>query len=305
MEDTRTLRFFNRGPSAVARLVFFSVLSLFLLFVDARFKYLESTRQVIAVIIYPLQKLTSLPGEVWNGAGAYISLQRYLVADNAQLHQQHDSDAAQLQQLQVVQAENAQLRALLEVKQRDTYGVQMAQIAYIERDIFKRKLLLDKGTQSNVQAGQAVVDNTGVVGQVTRVYPWLSEVTLVTDKDIAVPIQVVRNGLRAVVFGSGNISELDLRYQPINADIEVGDVLVTSGMDGTYPPALAVAKVTSIDRDPAYPFARIACLPLAGVDRHRTLLIVSSVPPLPERPASEAEEQAPKRLKNKAKRSQP
>jgi rod shape-determining protein MreC len=305
LEDTRTLRFFNRGPSAVARLVFFSVLSLFLLFVDARFKYLESTRQVIAVIIYPLQKLTSLPGDVWNGAGAYISLQRHLVADNEQLHQQHDSDAAQLQQLQVIQAENAQLRALLEVKQRDAYSVQMAQISYIERDIFKRKLLLDKGAQFNVQAGQAVVDNTGVVGQVTRVYPWLSEVTLVTDKDIAVPIQVVRNGLRAVVFGSGNISELDLRYQPINADIEVGDVLVTSGMDGTYPPALAVAKVISIDRDPAYPFAHIACLPLAGVDRHRTLLIVSSVPPLPERPVTEAEEQDPKRLKNKAKRSTP
>ena len=133
-----------------------------------------------------------------------------------------------------------------------------------------------------------MVDNSGVVGQVTRVYPWLSEVTLVTDKDIAVPIQVVRNGVRAVVFGSGNISELELRYQPVNADIEVGDVLVTSGMDGTYPPALPVAKVTKVDRDPAYPFAHIACVPLAGVDRHRTLLIVSSVPPLPERPVPKA-----------------
>ncbi len=264
MEDTRTLRFFNRGPSAVARLVFFSVLSLALLFVDAKYNYLESARQVIAVIIYPLQRLTALPGEVWNGAGEYITLQRHLVAENEQLHLQHDADAALLNQMQSLQAENAQLRELLDVTRRADYTMQMAQIAYVERDIFKRKLFIDKGENTNVQAGQAVVDNGGVVGQVTRVYPLLSEVTLVTDKDIAVPIQVVRNGIRAVVFGSGNISELELRYQPVNADIEVGDVLVTSGMDGTYPPALPVAQVIKVERDPAYPFARIVCAPLAG-----------------------------------------
>jgi len=305
LEDTRTLRFFNRGPSAVARLVFFSVLSLLLLFVDARYKYLESTRQVIAIIIYPLQRLTALPGEMWRGAGSYITLQRHLVTDNEQLHLQHDADAAMLNQMQSLQAENAQLRELLAVTQRADYTMQMAQIAYVERDIFKRKLFVDKGEHANVQAGQAVVDNGGVVGQVTRVFPWLSEVTLVTDKDIAVPIQVVRNGIRAVVFGSGNISELELRYQPVNADIEVGDVLVTSGMDGTYPPALPVAQVTKVERDPAYPFAHIVCAPLAGVDRHRTLLIVSSVPPLPERPVIETEVDDQKRIKKIVKRSKP
>ncbi len=305
MEDTRTLRFFNRGPSAVARLVFFTVLSLSLLFVDARFQYLESTRQVIAVIIYPLQRLTALPGEIWGGIGSYFSLQRHLIADNEQLHQQHDADAAQLLQLQAIQAENVQLRALLEVKQSAAYTMQLAQIVYIERDIFKRKLLVDKGTQANVQPGQAVVDNSGVVGQVTRTYPWLSEVTLATDKDNAIPIQIVRNGLRAVVFGSGNISELELRYQPVSADIEVGDELVTSGMDGTYPPALPVAKVIRVERDPAYPFASIACAPLAGVDRHRTLLIVSGVPPLTQRPVSETGNQDPQRIKKNTKRSKP
>jgi rod shape-determining protein MreC len=305
LEDTRTLRFFNRGPSAVARLVFFSVLSLALLFVDARYKYLESTRQVIAIIIYPLQRLTALPGEMWRGAGSYITMQRHLVADNEQLRLQHDADAALLNQMQTLQAENAQLRELMDVTQRADYTMQMAQIAYVERDIFKRKLFVDKGEQANVQAGQAVVDNGGVVGQVTRVFPWLSEVTLVTDKDIAVPIQVVRNGIRAVVFGSGNISELELRYQPVNADIEVGDVLVTSGMDGTYPPALPVAQVTKVERDPAYPFAHIVCAPLAGVDRHRTLLVVSSVPPLPERPATETEVDDAKRVKKLVKRSKP
>jgi rod shape-determining protein MreC len=115
----------------------------------------------------------------------------------------------------------------------------------------------------------------------------------------------VRNGIRAVVFGSGNISELELRYQPVNADIEVGDMLVTSGMDGTYPPALPVAQVTKVERDPAYPFAHIVCAPLAGVDRHRTLLIVSSVPPLPERPVIETEVDDQKRIKKIVKRSKP
>ncbi|MDD4912911.1 MAG: rod shape-determining protein MreC [Sideroxydans sp.] len=305
MEDTRTLRFFNRGPSSVARLVFFSLLSLILLFVDSRFNYLESARQVVAVIIYPFQRLTALPGEALSGLGSYFTLQRHLIADNAALHTQHDVDASQLQQLQVMQVENAQLRALLDVKQRAEYTVQMAQIIYVERDIFKRKLILDKGAQNNIQSGQAVIDNTGVVGQVTRVYPLLSEVTLVTDKNNAVPVQVLRTGLRAVVFGSGNTSELELRYQPVNTDIEVGDELVTSGMDGTYPNALPVAKVVKVERDPAYPFAHVVCEPLAGVDRHRTLLIVSSVIPLPERPVVKEESGEMARFNKNMKRSKP
>ncbi len=305
LEDTRTLRFFNRGPSGGARLVFFALLSLLLLFVDARYQYLESTRRVIAVIIYPFQKLTALPGEMISGVSSYFSLQNNLIAENAQLHLQHDADSAQLQKEQTLLAENAQLRALLELKQRATYTMQAAQIVYLERDLFKRKLFVDKGAQANVQPGQAVVDNIGVVGQVTRVYPWLSEVTLVTDKDNAVPIQVVRNGLRAVVFGSGNISELELRYQPVSADIEVGDELVTSGMDGTYPPSLPVAKVIKVERDPAYPFSHIICVPLAGVDRHRTLLIVSSVPPLTERPMAEDDNKDSQHASKNAKRSKP
>ena len=288
LEDTRSLPFFNRGPSAVARLVFFSVLSLLLLFVDARYRYLESTRQVIAAIIYPLQRLTTLPGTLWHDGSEYLSLQRHLVAQNEQLRLQHDADAARLNQFEAVLNENDQLRALLEIKQRTDYTVRTAQIVYLERDIFKRKLLVDAGAQAGVLAGQAVVDNRGVVGQVTRTFPWLSEVTLVTDKNNIVPVQVVRNGLRAAVFGSGNISEMELRYQPVGVDIEVGDELVTSGLDGTYPPALPVAKVVRVERDPAYPFAHIVCAPLAGVDRHRTLLVVSSLSSLPPRPLDDA-----------------
>ncbi len=305
MDDTRNLRFFNRGPSPAARLVFFCVLSVLLLFVDSRYQYLESTRKVLAVVIYPFQRITSLPGEAWGSVASYFETQGRLQAENEQLRQQHDVDAAQVAQLQVIQAENTQLRTLMEVKQRVDYPVQMAEIAYVERDIFKRKLLVDKGSQANVQAGQVVMDDNGVVGQVTRTYPWLSEVTLVTDKDHAVPIQILRNGLRAVVFGSGDISEMSLRYMPVSSDIVEGDVLVTSGIDGTYPPNLPVAKVLKIERDPAYPFARIACAPLAGVDRHRALLIVSGLPKLAGRPATVETSAEPERAKKRLKRRKP
>ena len=281
--------------------MFFVVLSLLLLFVDARFKYLESTRTVISILVYPFQRLTTLPGVVWDEVGTYFETQGHLIEENNQFRQQHNADAAQLNLLQVLQAENTQLHNLLEVAQRVNHPMQMAEIAYVERDIFKRKIFVSKGAKANVQIGQVVMDDIGIVGQVTRVYPWLSEVTLITDKDHAVPVQILRNGMRAVVFGSGDINELALRYMPISSDIQTGDVLVTSGIDGTYPPGLPVAKVIKIERDPAYPFAKVFCMPMAGVDRHRYLLIVSGSPELPPRPDASVETDEKSKNSNKRK----
>ncbi len=297
MDYPRSFPFFNRGPSAVVRLVFFSLLSLFLMIVDARYQHLELARTTLSVPIHALQRLATLPVNLWQQAGAYLVIQGRLVRDHAQLLQQHTIDAAQLQQLQVLQVENEHLRSLLNVQQKAAYPMQLAEIVYVERDISQRKLLLDKGAQAGVLTGQVVMDDIGIVGQVTRVYPWLSEVTLITDKDHAVPIQVLRNGLRAVVFGSGDTGELALRYMPISSDIQEGDVLVTSGIDGTYPPGLPVARVIRIERDPAYPFARVQCVPIAGVDRQRQLLILSGLPQLPERP--QAVEESPSDKPNK------
>jgi rod shape-determining protein MreC len=294
MEQTQSFRFFNRGPSPAARLVFFSSLSLLLLFIDVRFRYLESVRSVLSILDYPLQRMVAAPSALWQETNTFFTLQGNLLRDNARLHQQHTVDALQLQQLQVLQAENQHLRELLTARQRATYPTQLAEIMYVERDIFKRKLFLDKGAQANVQAGQVVMDDIGVVGQVTRVYPWLSEITLITDKDHAVPVQVLRNGLRTVVFGSGDTGDLTVRYMPNSADIQDGDLLVTSGIDGTYPPGLPVAKVDHIERDPAYPFARVKCSTVAGVDRHRQLLILSGLPKIPERPEAVTESGADK-----------
>ncbi|MDR0481008.1 MAG: rod shape-determining protein MreC [Gallionellaceae bacterium] len=300
------VRFFNRGPSPATRLVFFAALSLSLLFVDARYQYLESVRSALSTLLYPLQRVAALPVDAWRAADDFFTLHNNLVRDNNVLRQQHTVDAEQLLQYQSLKADDDHLRELLAVRQRANYPTLLAEIAYVERDVFQRKLYLDKGAQAGVLAGQVVMDDSGVVGQVTRVYPLVSEVTLITDKDHAVPVMVLRNGLRTVVFGSGDTTDLVLRYVPNSADIQQGDVLVTSGIDGVYPPGLPVAKVARIENNPAFPFARINCLPVAGVNRQRQLLILTGAPSLPERPAEPAAAGAPaKKPGNRNRQNQP
>ncbi|HEX5364575.1 MAG TPA: rod shape-determining protein MreC [Gallionella sp.] len=299
MDSTQSFQIFNRGPSPAARLVFFAVLSLLLMFVDARYSYLGAARGALSVLVAPIQQLATMPSKLWHQAGDFFVTQSALVEENGNLRQRHSYDAAQLSQLQSLQQENQQLRNLLVLPLRASLSAQAAEIVYAERDVFKRKLLINKGMNSRIKVGQVVVDDMGIVGQITRAYPWLAEVTLITEKDHAVPVQLVRNGLRSIVFGAGDTSQLSLRYMPISSDIQNGDVLVTSGIDGVYPPGVPVAKVVRIERDAAYPFARITCLPMAGVDRNRHLLVLSDLPKLPEPPA----EEAPPALTDKAART--
>jgi rod shape-determining protein MreC len=179
------------------------------------------------------------------------------------------------------------LRDLLNARKRLPVGAQLAEILYSARDPFSRKVTIDKGLNNGIEAGQIAVDHIGVIGQVTRVYPFMSEVTLVTDKEQTVPVQVVRNGLRAIAYGGGDGGTLDLRFMPANADIKSGDELVTSGIDGVYLPGLPVATVVAVERNAAYAFARIACVPKAGIDRHGQVLILSSARKLEPRPVED------------------
>ena len=266
MDSTQTFQVYNRGPSPAARLVFFAVLSVLLMFVDTRFRYLESTRSALSVLVSPIQRLATWPGSLYQQSKEFFLKQSILLQDNNDLHRQHERDSAQLMQWQSLQQENQQLRSLMALQQRNQFTAQFAEIVYAERDVFRRKVLINKGSSQNILAGQVVMDDKGIVGQITRVYPWLSEVTLITEKDHAVPVQVQRSGLRSVAFGAGDTSQLALRYMPVSTDIQKGDVLVTSGIDGIYPPGIPVAKVEKIERDAAYPFARIVCLPVGGVD---------------------------------------
>ena len=281
--------FFKTGPTPLARLLIFSALSLVLLVADARFNYLSPLRQVAGAILYPLQRVAAAPAGIAQRIGEFFTTQSSLRDENIRLAEERLAAAPALQQLKALEAENRQLRELLAARERVNANARAAEILYAGRDPFSRKVVVDKGLNDDVKGGQAVIDARGVVGQVTRVYPWLAEVTLVTDKGQAVPVQNVRTGQRGVVFGMGQDGVLDLRFMPLNADVQNGDQLVTSGIDGTYPPGLPVAEVSSIERNTALMFARISCRPVASVAGQPHVLVLAwhrDVPDAPE-PAPE------------------
>ncbi len=277
--------FFKHGPSLLTRFTFFSLLSITLLVADARLGYLPKLRQVVGVVVYPVQRLSAVPAELSRRVSEFFVTQAELERENELLKQQNLANTAALQTQQALIAENRHLRELLAMSQRLQRSYLGAEILYSARDPFTRRVVVDKGFQHGVQEGLPVVDQVGVVGQVTRVFPWLSEVTLVTDKEQTIPIQVLRSGLRGVTFGMGYDGALELRFMPVNADIENGDVLVTSGIDGTYPPGLPVAIVSNIERNSAYAFARVTCKPAAGISSYGQVLIVLGERTLPANPS--------------------
>ena len=279
--------FFKTGTSPLARLLIFAALSLAFLLADARFKYLGAVRQVAAVIVYPFQRLATAPASIAQRVGEFFVTQGALRDENAQLSRQNFENTALLQQLEALRAENAQLRELHGARARPDIEFIAAEVLYAARDPFTRKVVVDRGSRDDVRAGQPVVDNRGVLGQVTRIYPWLAEVTLITDKGQFVPVQNVRNGLRAVLAGTGNDGALELRFIPLNADFQNGDQLVTSGIDGVYPAGLPVARITHVERNVAQLFARITCAPLGGVANHAHVLVVRGMREIPPRPVEE------------------
>lgn len=272
--------FFKRGPAPLARLVFFVTLSLALLVLDLKYRYLEVARQGVAVALYPLQRAAYTPVDLYGQLGDYFSSLVAVQRENAQLKRKELESANWLLRQQHLELENQRLRELLDMKARQPVSGTLAEILYAARDPFSRRIIVDKGSQHGIAAGQAVVDETGVLGQVTRTYPLQSEVTLVTDKNQAVPVGIVRNGLRTVLFGASG-GQLELRFLAANADVQPGDVLVTSGLDGIYQPGLPVARVVRVDRDAAYSFARILCEPVAGVEKHGQVLILGLREALP------------------------
>jgi rod shape-determining protein MreC len=267
---------FKQGASARAKVIFFALIAFGLLIADAHFHRLAAIRQIVGTALYPLQIAAVAPRNAAYQLADYFSSLSTLKSENKQMRYEQAQNAQRLQQAQHLVAENSQLRKLLGASERLTVKTLFAEILYDARDAFSRKIVLDRGTQHGVSLGQPVIDDIGVVGQVTRVFPFNSEVTLLTDRDQAIPVQLVRSGLRSVAYGGGQSGLLDLRFMDTNADIKVGDMLVTSGIDGIYPAGLAVAKVSRIENKSADAFAHIVCLPAAGIDRNRQLLILLS-----------------------------
>lgn len=279
--------FFARGPSPLTRLTFFSLLSFLLLLADGRYHYLQLVRQGASVVLYPLQVLATSPFSLATSVSDYFVRQSDLTSELTALKTRNLEYAAQLQTLPSIEEENRRLRKLLAATRNIDGSAMLAEILYAGRSPISRSVVVDKGSRHGVVAGSPVVDEIGVVGQVTRVYPMVSEVTLITDKDQPVPIKVLRNGLRAVVFGSGSRDKLELKYMAVDADIRQDDQLVTSGIDGTYPSGLPVAAVATVERDPALPFATITAVPAAGVERQSQVIILSAKNGAPPDPRAE------------------
>ena len=290
--------FFKRGPTPLIRLLLCSLLSIVMLITDVRYRYLDNIRQAVSVAIYPLLRVAAAPRALLDNVGEFFVTQAALRNENAKLTALSLRDAAILSKYEAVAAENAHLRELVAARERFPGSVIFAEVLYAGRDIFSRKIVVDKGEQQGVKAGLPVMDNVGIIGQVTRIYPWIAEITLITDKDQAVPVQNLRNGLRAVIGGTGNAAQLELKYIPLNADFQNGDQLVTSGIDGVYPPGLPVAEVTDVERNAAFMFAHIRCKPVAGVTNYAQVLILdwdSKIPPRPPEEVRTARTKKPRR----------
>jgi len=296
--------FFKRGPAPLVRLFFFASLSLALLVLDARFRYAEGLRGVLALAAYPLQRAATAPVDFLRTVGDYFSTREQLFEDNAALRAKNLALAQAAQRYETAEAESAQLRRLIGAAEKLEVKSTPAEILYAGRDPYSHKIFINLGERQGVKPGSPVADEAGVVGQVTRVHPLVSEVTLITDQDHVVPVQVVRNGLRAIAFGGGPSGMLELRFTAGNAEIQNGDRLVTSGIDGIYPAGLPVATVVRIERDAEHSFARVICRPAAGVDRGRFVLVLSDEtarPPRPEEAQSSKERRSEKARRARAK----
>ena len=302
--------FFTRGPSPLARLTFFGLIAVAVMIADHRFQALGAVRASVSTVLRPIENALSWPGAIARDTGAYLISQDKLIADNKTLNEQVLMLAAEGQRARLITAEQSQIEALQAANARFNREGVVAEIIRDGRNPFARKVIINRGYSNGIKAGAAVIDGSGVVGQVTAIGATSAEVTLTTDKDQSVPVMVIRKpvtkpnatadtssvsvadpatpntataervaqragGLRAVAVGSGREGTIELPFIPVAADIMVGDELVTSGVDGTYPAGLSVATVTLVDKNPAFSFARIIAMPSTAPDHHRFVKVLT------------------------------
>ena len=276
--------FFRQGPSALSKLSFFAALALFLMVADTRLQLTQPLRAALATVLHPLQRALLAPVQMARDGGDYFMRLDRALASEAAARQALAQQAERGLRGEQFEAENNRLRALLDMRPSLRVRAQAAQVLYEARDPYTRKVIIDRGATQGIALGSPVINEAGVLGQVTRVYPLSSEVTLLTDKDAAIPVLNARSQARSAAFGG--LAGLELRFIASNADVQVGDLLVTSGFDGVYPPGLPVASVALVDRKAESGFARIQLMPAAVQDSVRHVLVLEPVglqmPPRPE-----------------------
>lgn len=271
--------FFRQGPSALSKLVVFSALALFLMVADMRFGFVVHLRSTLATTLYPLQWLLLRPVQAVTDVNHYLHTLYVVHEGESETRQRLVTQAARAQQVEQLELENKRLRQLLAMRERISTPVTGAQVLYDAADPFSRKVVIDRGQAHGIKQGSPVIDEFGVLGQVTRVYPLVSEVTLLTDRDQAIPVLNARTGVRNVAYGqTTSVGDgMELRFTLANADVQEGDLLTTSGIDGIYPPGLAVARVNLVERRAESSFTRIGCAPLARVNGALHVLVLAPV----------------------------
>jgi rod shape-determining protein MreC len=286
--------FFRQGASALSKLTVCSALALFLMVADARFKVTQPLRAAVATVLYPVQMVAMGPVQLVKGGGEYFESLKAAQAAEAAARVKLTLQSQRASQVEQLAQENSRLRNLLALRERITTPAAAAEVLYDAADPYTRKIIIDKGLAHGIEAGSPVIDESGVLGQVTRVLPLISDVTLVTDREHAIPVLNARTGARSVAFGDPITrgGSLELRFMAGNADVQAGDALTTSGVDGVYPPGLKVARVAKVDRKIDSGFARIVLAPEALSDGVRHVLVLeptgARMPPRPQAAASES-----------------
>ncbi len=294
--------FFRQGTPALTKLALFGALALFLMAADTRFQLTQPLRAALAFALYPVQWVAMQPVHLARLTGGYLALLQSVNSDMERIQRRLAEQAARAGQVEQLTLENRQLRQLLGLRETLRVDALAAQVLYDAADPFTRKVVLDRGMAQGVKVGSPVIDELGVLGQVTRSYPMVSEVTLLTDRDQSIPVLNTRTGGRSLAFGDPGAGEsaIELRFVAATADVLAGDLLSTSGVDGVYPAGLAVAKVLKVERRADSAFARISCATAARADGARHVLVLTPLTAqLPARPAPEPPAPPPRKKERK------
>lgn len=241
---------------------------------DHKYHSLESLRSALSVVVYPLQLTLELPTTMSDWFSESLASRRSLQEENDSLQTQQLMQKVQMQKLAALEAENIRLRELLDSSFKVGEKVLIAELLSVNLDPYKHQIVINKGKENDVYPGQPILDAKGVMGQIVHVGPYTSTAMLITDSSHAIPVQVNRNGLRTIALGTGTINRLELPYIPNNADIRPGDLLITSGLGGHFPPGYPVAEVSAVQHDPGHTFSLVAATPLAELNRSREVLLV-------------------------------
>jgi rod shape-determining protein MreC len=262
------------GPGAGVRLVLLATLSIVLMVLDHRNQHLVQIRSLMGAALYPLQQAVDAPFGAAEWARENLATRQALVFENAQLRARLVEQSGRLQRMAALEAENARMRALLESTAKVGDDLLIAEIVSVDMDRLRHRVVINRGSANGAEMGQALIDAQGVVGQVIRDRGESAEALLITDPDHATPVEVVRNGLRTIAVGTGDLERLSLPFTARNADVKAGDLLVSSGLGGKFPAGYPVGTVLDVRGDSGEPFLSVSARPAAALDRVREVLLV-------------------------------